>query len=160
MGRVESRLAELGLVLPPPLVLPGNNRTSAVLMGDALYLSGHGAAMLEDESLKRHGKLGAGVTEAEGYAVARAIALKMVATIRDHIGDLDRVRQVVKVVGYVNSAPDFERQSQVIHGASDLLHEVFGADIGRHARTSVGVTGLVRGHTVEIEGVFWIHSNA
>jgi enamine deaminase RidA (YjgF/YER057c/UK114 family) len=153
---VEARLAALGLSLPAPLVLPSKNRTSAVLIGEMLYVSGHGAQLLEDESLKLRGRVGRELTEEDGYAVARALALKMLASLKHHLGELDRVRRVVKLVGMVNSVPEFERHNVVINGASDLLFEVFGPEIGCHARSSLGVAGLVGNQPVEIEGVFHV----
>ena len=149
-------LHRLGIELPAPLVLPGVNRTSAVRIGDTLYLSGHGAALLEDGSVKRRGKVGREVTEAEAQATARALAIKMLATLEHHLGDLGRVLRVAKVVGYVNAVPEFERHNRVINGASDLFFEVFGPEIGCHARSSVGVCGLVDDQPVEIEGVFHV----
>lgn len=157
MSRVEQTLSDLGLELPAPLVLPGKNRTSAVLIGDMLYVSGHGAQLLEDPRVKTRGKVGVELTEEEGYAVARALALKMIATVRHHVGDLDRVARVVKITGMVNAPPDFERHNLVVNGASDLLYEAFGPEVGRHARSSLGVSGLVGNQPVEIEGVFHLH---
>ena len=156
MGRVETRLHELGIRLPAPLVLPSANRTAAVQVGAMLYLSGHGAALLEDESVRRHGKVDLDISEEEAYATARAVAVKMLATIKHHVGDLDRVARVVKIVGMINAHPDFERQNRVLNGASDLFFEVFGPELGCHARSSVGVDGLVDRQPVEIEGIFLI----
>ncbi|MDJ0928713.1 MAG: RidA family protein [Gammaproteobacteria bacterium] len=158
MGTIESRLQDLGLKLPAPLVLPSPNRTSAVQVKDMLYLSGHGAALLEDESVMRRGKLGREVSQEEGYRTARALALKMLATIKHHVGDLDRVARVVKILGMINAVPDFERHNKVLDGASDLLFEVFGPEIGCHGRSSVGVGGLVADQPVEIEGIFLIRT--
>lgn len=157
MSRVEARLAELGLSLPAPLELPSRNRTSAVLVGQTLYVSGHGAALLEDETVMRRGRVGQEVSEAEAYRTARALGLKMLATVRHHIGDLDRVARVVKLLGMVNANAEFERHNKVIDGVSDLMCEVFGPEIGCHGRSSVGVAGLVARQPVEIEGVFLIH---
>ena len=156
MGRVETRLHELGIELPAPLVLPSANRTAAVQVGAMLYLSGHGAALLEDEGVRRHGKVDLDISEEEAYATARAVAIKMLATIKHHVGDLDRVARVVKIVGMINAHPDFERQNRVLNGASDLFFEVFGPELGCHARSSVGVDGLVDRQPVEIEGIFLI----
>ena len=80
----------------------------------------------------------------------------MIATVKHHVGDLDRVERVVKILGMINAHPDFERQNRVLNGASDLFYEVFGPDIGCHARSSVGVDGLVDRQPVEIEGTFLI----
>ena len=156
MSRVETRLKELGLVLPEPLVLPSPNRTSGVLVNNMLYLSGHGAALLEDDTVMRHGKLGAEVSQEEGYRTARALALKMLATIKHHVKDLDRVQRVIKILGMINAVPEFETHNKVLDGASDLFFKVFGPDIGCHGRSSVGVGGLVANQPVEIEGIFLI----
>ena len=121
-----------------------------------LYLSGHGAALLEDDTVQRRGKLGADVTQEQGYQTARALALKMMATVKDHVDDLDRVERVVKILGMINAVPEFETHNKVLDGASDLFFEVFGSDIGCHGRSSVGVGGLVANQPVEIEGVFLI----
>jgi enamine deaminase RidA (YjgF/YER057c/UK114 family) len=156
MSQVEERLKELGLVLPEPLVLPSPNRTSGVQVKNMLYLSGHGAALLEDDTVMRRGKLGVDVSQEEGYRTARALALKMLATIKHHVGDLDRVERVIKVLGMINAVPEFETHNKVLDGASDLFYEVFGPDIGCHGRSSVGVGGLVANQPVEIEGIFQI----
>ena len=131
---MEARLISMGLVLPVPLELPSANRTGDVLIGRMLYVSGHGAALIEDESVVKRGKLGGTVSVPEGYATARALALKMLATIRQQIADLDRVERVVKLLGMVNSTPEFEQHNKVVDGASDLLFEVFGPQVGCHAR--------------------------
>ncbi len=156
MGQVERKLAEMGIVLPAPLVLPSANRTSAVRVGNMLYLSGHGAALLEDDTVKTRGKVDQDITEAEAYDTARALAIKMIATLKHHVDDLDRVQRVVKILGMINAHPDFERQNKVLNGASDLFFEVFGPEVGCHARSSVGVDGLVDRQPVEIEGTFLI----
>ena len=156
MSKIEARLQEMGITLPEPLVLPSPNRTSAVLVDKMLYVSGHGAALLEEGNVKRRGKVGLEITEDEGYEVARALATKMIATVRYHVGDLDRVKRVVKILGMINAHPDFERQNIVLNGASDLFYEAFGPEIGCHARSSVGVDGLVDRQPVEIEGTFLI----
>ncbi len=156
MSQVEERLKELGLSLPEPLVLPSPNRTSGVRVKNMLYLSGHGAALLEDDTVMRRGKVGADVSQEEGYRTARALALKMLATIKHHVGDLDRVERVIKVLGMINAVAEFETHNKVLDGASDLFFEVFGPDIGCHGRSSVGVGGLVANQPVEIEGIFLI----
>ncbi len=86
----------------------------------------------------RRGKLGAEVSQEEGYRTARALALKMLATIKHHVGDLDRVAQVVKILGMINAVPEFETHNKVLDGASDLLFEVFGPDAGCHGRSAEG----------------------
>lgn len=156
MGRIEQKLEEIGVTLPAPLSMPSANRTSAVRVGRMLYLSGHGAALLEDDSVRRHGKVDLDITEEEAYATARALAIKMVATVKHHVGDLDKVERVVKILGMINAHPDYERQNRVLNGASDFFFELFGPDIGCHARSAVGVDGLVDRQPVEIEGTFLI----
>jgi enamine deaminase RidA (YjgF/YER057c/UK114 family) len=146
----------MGLILPDPLVLPSPNRTSAVQVGNMLYVSGHGAALLEDDTVKRRGKVDVDISEDEAYATSRALALKMIATVKHHVGDLDRVAKVVKILGMINSHPDFERPNAILNGASDLIYEAFGPEIGQHARSSVGVETLVDRQPVEIEGIFLI----
>ena len=156
MSKVELKITQLGLVLPSPLELPSNNRTSAVRTGNTLYLSGHGSDLLENEQVKKRGKIGGDVTEEEGYDTAKATALKMLATIKHHVGNLDRVNRVVKILGMINAVPEFERHNMVLNGASDLLFDVFGPETGCHARSSVGVSGLVANQCLEIEGIFEI----
>jgi len=156
MGRIETRLQELGIELPAPLILRSENRTGAVRVGNLLFVSGHGADLLEDESVKKRGKVGLEVSEKEAYETARACAIKMLATIKHNIGDLDKVNRVVKIHGMINAHEDFERHNMVLNGASDLFFEVFGPDIGCHARSSLGVNGLVARQPVEVEGIFEI----
>jgi len=159
MGHIEQRITELGITLPEPLVLPSANRTAAVMIDDMLYLSGHGAALLSDDTVVRRGRLGQELTVDQGYAVARALGIMMLATLRHCLGDLDRVRRVVKITGMVNVVAAFEQHNLVINGASDLLFEVFGPQIGCHARSSIGVAGLVGNQPVEIEGLFHVAHN-
>lgn len=156
MGQIDMKIAEMGIALPAPLVLPGANRTSAVLIGNVLYLSGHGAALLTDQHLLRRGRLGRELTVDQGYAIARALAVKMLATLKHHLGDLDRVLRVAKITGMVNCVPEFEQHNLVINGASDIFFEVYGPQVGCHARSSLGVAGLVANQPVEIEGIFHV----
>ena len=100
----------------------------------------------------RRGKLGADVSQEEGYRTARALALKMLATIKHHVGDLDRVERVIKVLGMINAVPEFETHNKVLDGASDLFYEVFGPDIGCHGSTSGSGTGEAQGRTPPQEG--------
>ncbi len=154
MGRVEDRLAAMGLALPPAFVYPSANRVGCVLAGDMLYCSGHPPPV--DFGCVVHGKVGGAVTEADAVVAARATMLGILASVTQRIGDLDRIAQVVKVFGMVNSAPGFERQFAVIDGASDLLVELFGATAGQHARSAVGMYELPRGYCMEIEAIFEI----
>jgi len=143
----EERLLELGHVLPsaPKSVA---NYVGSVQTGNLLFLSGKGPDLAGGRTWQ--GKLGADFTIEEGYTAARNTMLNLLAVIKEDIGDLARVRRVVKVLGMVNSAPDFTDQPKVINGASDLLVEVFG-DQGRHARSAVGMMSLPNGIPVEIE---------
>lgn len=119
------------------------------------FLSGHGPHH-DGMDIVRVGKLGSDLTVEQGYRAAQASALAMLATLEDFLGDLDRVVRVVRLLGMVNCAPDFERMPQVIDGASDLFFELFGPDRGCHARAAVGMASLPRNQPVEISGEFQI----
>lgn len=141
----ETRLAELGLVLPEPYP-PFANYFRAVRAGNLLFLGGHSNC----EEPYETGKVGRDRTVEEGYEAARLTALCLLATLKAELGDLGRVHRVVRVFGVVNSTDDFTQHSQVINGASDLLVEVFG-ERGRHARAAIGASSLPIGLTLEIE---------
>jgi enamine deaminase RidA (YjgF/YER057c/UK114 family) len=143
----EERLKELGHALPPT-PNPIANYVGSVRTGNLLFLSGKGPDLVGGRQWK--GKLGVEFTTEEGYAAARNCMLNLLAVLREDVGDLSRVRRVVKLLGMVNSAPDFGEQPKVINGASDLLVEIFG-DRGRHARSAVGMAALPGGIPVEIE---------
>lgn len=155
MSAVETKLHELGLEIPPTHPWPRPNRTSAVQAGNILFLSGHDTGRHEMPlSIKQYGKVGAEVTEEEAYLCAKSVALCMLASIKDTVGDLDRVKRVIRLYGMVNGAPNFDRYMNVIDGASDLFLELWGPEYGRHARAAVGIGGLPRGAVVEIMGEF------
>ena len=149
-GRIEARLKELGVVLPAPFAPVGNYRPF-IRTGDLLFISGQvslqdGAPIL--------GRVGADANVAQGQAAARACALQLIAQARAACdGDLDRVRRVVKLTGFVNATPEFGEHPEVLNGASDLMVEVFG-EAGLHARAAVGCGSLPRGVMVEVEAVF------
>jgi enamine deaminase RidA (YjgF/YER057c/UK114 family) len=143
----ESRLAELGIRLPPA-PKPLASYVPAVRTGNLVYLAGQGP--IADGKPTVTGKVGAELTEEEGASAARASALVALSALRAEIGSLDRVRRIVKVVGFVNSAPGFTRQPWVVNGASELLIEIFG-EAGRHARSAVGVNELPLNIPVEVE---------
>ncbi|MEM7115356.1 MAG: RidA family protein [Chloroflexota bacterium] len=145
----EAKLKELGLELPE-IPMAGGNYLHGVVSGNHLYLSGK-----VDRSVI--GKVGKDVTLEEAYGAARQIGLFQMSVMRDMLGSLDRVKRVVKVLGMVNSAPDFGQQPAVINGCSDLLIEVFGEN-GRHARSAVGMGALPNQVAVEIEMIVEIHS--
>ena len=150
---IEGKIAALGYVLPEPFVYPSPNRQGTVRVGELLFASGHPPC--EAHGVPLRGKVGGDVPEEVAYAVARSCALNILASVRQAVGDLDRVRQVVKVVGYVNTAPGFERQFAVIDGASDLFLALWG-ERGVHTRSAVGVYELPRGFPVEVEAVFHV----
>ena len=154
MGRLEDRIKAMGLELPAPFRFPKENRTGCVQVGNILYVSGHALHASPGGGVKHQGKLGAEVTIEEGAAAARAVALSMLATLRAHTGDLDRVRRVVRLFGMVKCAPGFTQMPKVIDGASDLFYELFGPVNGQHARSAVGMAELPHNTPVEINGEF------
>ena len=143
----EAQVTALGLVLPTP-PKPVATYIPVVRTGNLLFLSG--MIPLRDGTLMMAGKLGKDLSVEQGYEAARICLLNAVAVIRQHLGTLDRVKQVVKLVGYVASAEGFVQQPAVINGASDLLVKIFG-DAGRHARVAVGAAALPLNAPVEIE---------
>ena len=147
--KIEARLAELGITLPP-VGPPMGSYVHAVQTGNLLYLAGKGPHNA-DGSMPT-GKVGADVSVDDAYAHARSVGLTLIAVLKETLGDLDRVKQIVKVLGMVNAAPDFGQQPRVINGCSDLFVEVFG-DVGKHARSAVGMGSLPNGITVEIEAI-------
>jgi len=149
-GRIEARLKELGIALPAAAA-PAANYVPFVATGNLVFVSGQ--LPFENGQLRHKGIVGAGVSVEDAQAAARLCALNLIAQVRTAVGDLDMVARVVKLGGFVASAPNFTDQSKVINGASDLMVEVFG-DLGRHARAAVGVAALPLGVSVEIDGVF------
>jgi enamine deaminase RidA (YjgF/YER057c/UK114 family) len=146
----EARLKELKLTLPQ-LPKPMANYVGAVRVGNLLFVSGHGP-MRDGRPIMR-GKLGKDLSVEQGYQAAHEVGLALLATVRANLGSLDKVRRVVKVLGMVNSADGFGDQPKVINGFSDLMVEVFGEAIGKHARSAVGMAGLPVNIPVEIEMV-------
>ncbi len=147
---VEERLADLGHQLPP-VSPPVGNYVKGVVVGNLLFCSGNGPDQPGYVSPK--GKVGADVTLEQAYEAARYTALNLLAAAKDTLGSLDRIRRVVKLLGMVNSAPDFGQQPAVINGCSDLFVKLFG-DSGRHAPSAVGMGALPNGIPVEIEAIF------
>lgn len=145
----EQRLQQLGLVLPT-VSTPRGNFDAYVLDGHTLYLSGKGSPLRNDMAVVP--KVGREISTDEARRHARDVGLHLIATMQAALGDLSRVRRVVKLLGMVNAVPDFMQHTEVINGCSDLLVEVFG-EAGRHARSAVGVGSLPRGFAVEIEAV-------
>lgn len=134
MGRIESRLEELGVTLPAPLVVPGNFQLVKVHNGLA-YIAGHGP--FDGPTPLVQGLVGRDLTVDEGYQAARLTGLSMLASLKREFGDLDRVTQWIRAVGYVHCAPDFGQNATVVNGFSDLIVELWG-DAGRHARSAPG----------------------
>jgi len=145
--KTEQRLRELGIELAKA-TSPMANYVNAVRTGNLLYLAGKGPG-LPGEPLPT-GKVGRDFTIEQGYEYARQTGMSLIAVMKAELGDLDRVRRIVKVLGMVNATPEFGNQPEVINGCSDLFVEVFG-DRGRHARSAVGMGSLPRGIPVEIE---------
>lgn len=156
MHAIEAKLNAMGYTLPAPFVFPKKNRRGAVRVGNILYVSGHGLDLPKLPNVRQTGKFGVDISDEEGYATARAVALTMLASIKQEVGDLDRVRQVVRLLGMCNVTPDYIRMPQIIDGASDLFYELFGPVAGSHARTAVGMASLPRGIAVEVNGEFEI----
>lgn len=148
----EARLAKLKLELPPA-PNPVATYHTAVRVGDLLYVSGHGP--LRPDGSMHVGKIGADLDVPAGQAAARQTGLAILATVRKHLGSLDKVVRLVKVLGMVNCTPDFGEQPMVINGFSDLMVEVFG-ESGRGARSAVGMGGLPGRIAVEVEAIFQV----
>ena len=145
----DARIAELGLTLPSAAT-ESPSRVATVRTGSLLYTSGHGPTVRADGSTLS-GKVGTDLTLEQGYEAGRLTGLAILGTVREALGSLDRVTRVVKVLGMVNCAPGMNQTSRVVDGCSDLFVEVFGPEIGRHARSAVGVFELPLDFPVEIE---------
>lgn len=150
-GTVEQKLAAQGITLPEPRAAMANY-VGFVRTGNLLFVSGQVCANADGKLIAK-GKLGAGVTTEQGYAAAQGCAVNLLAQIKAALGDLDKVVRVVRLGGFVNSAPDYFDGPKVLNGASDLMVTAFG-DKGRHARTTVGVSSLPSDAAVEVDGVF------
>jgi enamine deaminase RidA (YjgF/YER057c/UK114 family) len=149
-GTIDKKLEGLGIALPKPAAAIANY-VGFVRSGGLLFLSGQ--LCLADGVPVAKGKLGRQITVEQGHAAARTCAINLLAQVKVALGDLDRVVRVVRLGGFINSAPDFFDESLVMNGASDLMVAVFG-DKGRHARTAVGVAALPADAAIEVEGTF------
>ncbi len=145
--KTEQRLKQLGIELAKPSS-PIANYVNAVRTGNLLYLAGKGPGL--PGKPMPSGKVGRDLTIEQAYSYARETGLNLIAVMKAELGDLDRVKRIVKMLGMVNAVPEFGHQPEVINGCSDLFVEVFG-DRGRHARSAVGMGSLPRGIPVEIE---------
>jgi enamine deaminase RidA (YjgF/YER057c/UK114 family) len=152
-GKIDAHLNALGITLPSAST-PVANYVPYVQSGNLLFVSGQ--LPLMDGDVKYTGILGAGVSPESGYAAARLCGLNLIAHAKNACGgDLDRIKRVVKLTGFVAATPQFTDQPRVMNGASDLMVEVFG-DGGRHSRAAVGAPSLPRGAAVEVEAIFEI----
>ncbi len=149
----DNRIIELGLVLPPA-PKPAGVYKPVLVVGKFLYVSGQGPINTDGSLMK--GKLGADLDTEEGKIAARQVGLTMLSTIKEHFGELKKIRRLVKVLGMVNSAPTFEKQPLVINGFSELMAEVFGEDNGVGVRSAVGMT-LPSNIPVEVEAMFELY---
>jgi enamine deaminase RidA (YjgF/YER057c/UK114 family) len=154
-GSVEQKLASLGITLPTPAT-PMANYVPSVMAENVLVVSGQ-VCFGADGKLVAKGQLGGSVSVEDGQRAARACAINLLAQVKAAVGDLDRIERVVRLGGFINSAPGFGDGPKVMNGASDLMVEALG-DKGRHARTTVGVSALPAEAAVEVEGMFLIKS--
>ena len=151
--RIESRLNELGITLPPTPT-PGGVYTPVVVVEHMAYVSGQVPYGADGKLVI--GRVGSDLTEEEGAAAARTVALTMLATIKASLGNLDRVKRIVKVLGFVNCTPEFQKHPAVMNGLSNTMVEVFG-DAGKAARSAVGMGSLPFNVPVEVEAVLELH---
>lgn len=146
----DDRIKQLGIELPTKIA-PRGGVVPCVQDGTTLYVSGHGPEDHEGNLLYR-GRLGAEVSLEDGYQAARATGVQLLRSVHDHLGSLDRVDRILKLLALVNSADDFHDQPAVVHGCSDLMIEVFG-ERGKHTRSALGTSNLPLNQPVEIEMV-------
>ena len=152
--KVEAKLAEMGLVLPPPIQVPPGVRLPFAVVrvrGNRAYIAGSTAQNPDGTVAGPFGKVGVDLTVGQGYHMARLTALSILGNLQRTLGDLDRVTAWLRVFGMVNCAPDFAQQPAVINGFSDLILDLYGPDAGAHARSAVGHVALPFGIPVEIE---------
>ncbi|KAA2211729.1 RidA family protein [Teichococcus oryzae] len=149
-GRIEARLAELGITLPTPAA-PVANYVPFVLSGALVVVSGQ--VPMRDGKVAYSGKLGSTVSQEIGQQAAQLCLVNVLAQLKAALGDLDRVRRVVRLGGFIACTPEFTAHAAVMNGASDLAVAVFG-DLGRHARSTIGVPSLPMDAAVEVEGMF------
>ena len=149
----EAKLKELGSTLPQP-PKPVANYVNAVRTGNLIFLAGKGPKRADGSEIT--GKLGSEISIEEGYEAARLTAINQLSVLKAELGDLNKVKRIVKVLGMVNSDPSFVEQPKVINGFSDMMVAVFG-DRGRHARAAVGMASLPRGQAVEIEMIVEVY---
>eukprot|EP00605_Chrysophyceae_sp_TOSAG23-4_P000383 GSChrysophyteH1.ASY1.ANO1.439.1 assembled CDS len=155
-GVIEDKIASMGLQLPGTPLAPKGNYMSYNISGKYVYLAGHLPQPAEGELMK--GRLGEDVSLEEGAKAAQLCGLQMIASLKAATdGDLSKIKKIVKVVGFVSSTNDFTQQPAVLNGCSDLMGEAFGLEVGRHARSALGVNVLPLGVPVEIEAIVELH---
>ncbi len=155
MGQIATRIAALGLQLPPPLIVPDDTSLPfafAQRVGNRVLIAGHGPQGSDGTLVGPFGKVGADVDVAAARHAAGLTGLSMLASVQAEIGDLDRIVGWTRVFGMVNSAPGFHGQPEVINGFSEIIFLIFGAEAGRHVRSAIGVAELPWNLSVEIEG--------
>ena len=155
MPTPESRLQELGLKMPQPTKLPEGLHIPfefVNIRGNRALFSGHPKSAMDGTLSGPFGVVGSDMTTDQAYIEAREVALTVLANIKAEIGELSRIAGWVRVFGMVTSAPGYSEQHVVVNGFSDLIIDVFGQDVGRHARSAIGVSGLPLGFAMEIEG--------
>lgn len=159
--KIEARLQALELVLPESMKAPSGVKlpfANVRVRGNRAYIAGHGPLMPDGSLARPLGKVGAEVSEQEAYQSARLVTLAILASLKRELGDLDRVTAWLRVFGMVNTAPGFNRQPAVINGFSDLILELYGPEVGQHARSAVGMAALPFDIPVEIEAEVEISS--
>jgi enamine deaminase RidA (YjgF/YER057c/UK114 family) len=153
-GIIEQRLQALGLILPEPVQAPPGARlpfSFVRVRGERALVAGHGPQAPDGSLAPPFGKVGAEVSADQAYASARLTALSILGSLQRELGSLDRISAWLRVFGMVNAAPGFKDEPRVINGFSDLILEVFGPDVGGHARSAIGVAELPWGIPVEVE---------
>ena len=161
MSKVTTRINELGLQLPEPLKLPEGVSLPfpwVSVRGDRVFVSGHAPQEADGSVAGPFGQVGSDVSIEDAQRLAGKTALSILASLQRELGDLDRITAWCRVFGMVNSAPGFDRHPVVINGFSEVILDVFGPEIGRHARSAVGLAGLPFGIAVEIEAEVLISS--
>ena len=151
---IDQRLQSLGIALPEPLKAPSGVKLPFSFVrvhGNRAYISGHGPLNMDGTIVTPGGKVGKDLTIEQGYQSARLVALAILSSLKQELGQLDRVKTWLRVFGMVNSAPGFNQQPQVVNGFSDLILELYGQERGQHARSAVGMAELPFDFPVEIE---------
>jgi len=151
MHTIETKLKDLGYEMP---VLPGSKGIykRCLLAGGLLYVSGHISVNTDGSAIK--GKLGQDLTDDEGFAAARQCGLAMLSSLKEHLGDLDKIKRVVKLLGMVNATPEYTAHPVVVNGCSELFAKLFGEENGIGVRSAVGMGSLPGNVAVEIEAIF------